>query len=50
MHTLQDCTGFWELAPLEGRCWLALFQTRGIGYGLMGASIRILSLLELAAS
>ena len=50
MHTLRYCAGFWELAPLEARCWLTLLQTRGVGYGLVGALTRILGLLELAAS
>ena len=50
MHTLRDCMGFWELAPLEARYWLALLWTRGIGYGLVGSSTWILGLVELAAS
>ena len=50
VHTLQHCVGFWELAPLEARCWLTLLRTRGIGYGLVGASTWILGLFELAAS
>ena len=50
MHTLQDCAGFWELAPPDDRCWLVLLRTRGIGYGLVGTSTWILGLLELAVS
>ena len=50
MHTLWDCTGFWELTPLDATCWLALLQTRGVDYRLVGASTRILGLLKLAAS
>ena len=50
MHTLQDCAGFMELATPEARCWLALLRTRGVGFGVVAASTRVLGLLELAAS
>ena len=49
MHTLRDCPGFWELATPDARGWLSLLRTWGVGYGLVGASTRILGLLELAA-
>ena len=50
MHTLEECAGFWELASLDARCWLSLLRARGVGYGLVGASTRVLGLLELAAT
>ena len=49
MHTLWDCAGFWELAIADDRYWISLLKTRGIGYGLVGASTQVLGLLELAA-
>ena len=50
MHTLQDCTGFWELVTPEARCWLTLLRIRGVGFGLVAAVTRVLSLFELAAT
>ena len=49
MHTLWDCTGFWELVATEAQCWLALLKTLGMGFGLVVASTQVLGLLELAA-
>ena len=40
-------SGSW-LTP-NARCWLPIFRTRGMGYGLVGALTWVMGLLELAA-
>ena len=50
MHTLLDCTGFWELVTLEARYWLTLLRMLGVGFGLVAASTQVLGLIELAAT